>query len=117
MTRLQELGYERLHDMVSDMIEGGRLTRADVPDDYDALVHQLEELTGSEKSGGIAPGDALPVLKMMEATRLRMEERRETQVDYACRVMESFVAESAGFKNRNEWSGPKVGEVQERRTE
>jgi hypothetical protein len=122
--------------MLSDMIEGGRLTEADIPDDYEAVVHQLEELTGAEKSGGIAPGDALPILKMMEATRLRMEKRleslrgqeeaypttasrrdafRETLVDYACRVMESFVAESAGFKNRMEWSGPSEGEVKDRR--
>ena len=34
---------ERLWDMLSDMIEGGRLTAADVPDDYQALVAKLAE--------------------------------------------------------------------------
>ena len=33
--------YSRLHDMVSDAIEGGRLTEADIPDDYKAIVGQL----------------------------------------------------------------------------
>ena len=32
-----------LHDMLSDMIEGGRLTEGDIPDDYAALVEQLEQ--------------------------------------------------------------------------
>ena len=35
--------YRRLHDFLSDAIEGGRLTEADVPDDYHAFIHQLEE--------------------------------------------------------------------------
>lgn len=33
--------YGRLHDGLSDMIEGGRLTEADIPDDYHWLVQQL----------------------------------------------------------------------------
>ncbi len=33
--------YLRLHDFVSDMIEGGRLTFADIPDDYDAILLTL----------------------------------------------------------------------------
>lgn len=32
---------ERLWDMLSDTVEGGRLTEADCPDDYEALVHQM----------------------------------------------------------------------------
>lgn len=35
--------YGRLHDFVSDAIEGGRLTPADIPDDYDAFVLALQE--------------------------------------------------------------------------
>ena len=35
--------YFELHDMLSDMIEGGRLTEGDIPDDYAALVEQLEQ--------------------------------------------------------------------------
>ena len=35
--------YFKLHDMLSDMIEGGRLTEGDIPDDYAALVGQLEQ--------------------------------------------------------------------------
>lgn len=34
---------EALWDMVSDMVEGGRLTEADIPDDYDALVRKMGE--------------------------------------------------------------------------
>jgi len=30
--------YERMHDILSDMIESGRLRRCDIPEDYDALV-------------------------------------------------------------------------------
>lgn len=33
--------YERLHDGLSDMIESGRLTEADIPDDYEWLVQML----------------------------------------------------------------------------
>ncbi len=33
--------YRRLHDGLSDMIEGGRLTQADIPDDYDWLLLSL----------------------------------------------------------------------------
>ena len=35
--------YFELHDMLSDMIEGGRLTECGIPDDYSALVDQLEQ--------------------------------------------------------------------------
>lgn len=34
--------YFDLHDMLSDMIEGGRLTEADIPDDYQALLEQID---------------------------------------------------------------------------
>lgn len=33
---------EHLWDMLSDMIEGGRLDEADIPDDYIALVNQTQ---------------------------------------------------------------------------
>lgn len=36
--------YHRLHELLSDMIESGRLTEADIPDDYQALVTSLELL-------------------------------------------------------------------------
>lgn len=35
--------YFELHDMLSDMIEAGRLTEGDIPEDYAALVEQLEQ--------------------------------------------------------------------------
>ena len=35
--------YFELHDMLSDMIEGGRLAEGDIPDDYAALVDLLEQ--------------------------------------------------------------------------
>ncbi|MGC3873288.1 hypothetical protein ACPF7Z_08465 [Halomonas sp. GXIMD04776] len=33
--------YQRLHDGLSDMVESGRLTQADIPDDYDWLVNEM----------------------------------------------------------------------------
>ncbi len=36
--------YQRLHDGLSDMIEGGRLSEADIPDDYQWLVEILGRL-------------------------------------------------------------------------
>lgn len=33
--------YGRLHDFLSDAIEGGRLKKSDLPDDYKAIVEQL----------------------------------------------------------------------------
>ena len=35
--------YFELHDMLSDMIEDGRLTKGDIPEDYAALVEQLKQ--------------------------------------------------------------------------
>lgn len=40
--------YSRLHDFLSDMIEGGRLTEADIPDDYQAIVIALEDAARAE---------------------------------------------------------------------
>jgi len=37
--------YKRLHDILSDCIESGRLTEDDLPDDYRAIVHELEKLS------------------------------------------------------------------------
>ena len=37
-------GYARLHDGLSDMIEGGRLTEDDIPDDYQWLADALANL-------------------------------------------------------------------------
>jgi hypothetical protein len=33
--------YQRLHDGLSEMVESGRLTEADVPEDYDWLVNSM----------------------------------------------------------------------------
>jgi hypothetical protein len=35
--------YAKLHDGLSDMVESGRLTEADIPDDYQWLVEALAE--------------------------------------------------------------------------
>jgi hypothetical protein len=37
-------GYLELHDGLSDMIESGRLTEIDIPDDYKWLIEKLAEL-------------------------------------------------------------------------
>lgn len=48
-------GYDRLHDLLSDLIEGGRLKEADIPDDYQAIVEQLALLANP-------PTDPVPSL-------------------------------------------------------
>jgi hypothetical protein len=35
--------YAKLHDGLSDMVESGRLTEADIPDDYQWLFEALAE--------------------------------------------------------------------------
>lgn len=40
---------ESLWDMVSDTIKGGRLTEADIPDDYRAFVRQLKLLISARE--------------------------------------------------------------------
>jgi hypothetical protein len=39
--RAMQAAYGKLHDMLSDAIEGGRLKQDDIPDDYRAIVEQL----------------------------------------------------------------------------
>lgn len=39
--RQMRAAYGRLHDFLSDTIEGGRLKESDLPDDYQAIVEQL----------------------------------------------------------------------------
>lgn len=41
-------GYKRLHDGLSDMIEGGRLREEHIPDDYKWLVEALAQLGADE---------------------------------------------------------------------
>jgi hypothetical protein len=41
-------GYKRLHDGLSDMIEGGRLREEHIPDDYKWLVETLAQLGADE---------------------------------------------------------------------
>lgn len=49
MTEAQLLaGYKRLHDGLSDMIEGGRLREEHIPDDYRWLVEALAQLSADE---------------------------------------------------------------------
>lgn len=40
--------YGRLHDFLSDAIEGGRMKESDLPDDYQAIVAQLEACTAAD---------------------------------------------------------------------
>ena len=42
--------YRALHDGLSDMIEDGRLTESDVPDDYHWLVEKMTALAGMDPS-------------------------------------------------------------------
>jgi len=38
--------YRALHDGLADMVESGRLTEGDIPDDYQWLVDSLARLAG-----------------------------------------------------------------------
>lgn len=53
--------YGRLHDFLSDAIEGGRLKESDLPDDYQAIVAQLEACAAADHKAKavIAEIDAL----------------------------------------------------------
>lgn len=57
MTELLE-AYFDLHDMLSDMIEGGRLTKADIPDDYQALLEQIDRCNKAYDEFQEEAGDA-----------------------------------------------------------
>lgn len=47
--------YRRLADGLSDMIEGGRLTEGDIPDDYRWLVEHLAAIAAAD------PGEPAPI--------------------------------------------------------
>lgn len=47
-------GYGLLHDIVSDLVESGKIRKADLPDDYDALVQALEASGGADMLLGAA---------------------------------------------------------------
>ena len=62
--------YFRLHDVISDCVEGGRITEALLPDDYQAIVHtlvecldpgaQADEAIKRARSAIASSGDRLP---------------------------------------------------------
>jgi hypothetical protein len=53
--------YGRLHDFLSDAIEGGRIKESDLPDDYQAIVAQMEACAAADHKAKaiIAEIDAL----------------------------------------------------------
>ena len=59
--REMRAAYGRLHDFLSDAIEGGRLKESDLPDDYQAIVAQLEACAAADHKAKaiIAEIDAL----------------------------------------------------------
>lgn len=46
--------YGRLHDFISDMVEGGRITADTVPDDYAAIVQALVRCNAADESARAA---------------------------------------------------------------
>ena len=52
--------YGRVHDALSDMIEGGRLRKEHIPDDYQALVQYLEDATGADNQARDTVAKAQP---------------------------------------------------------
>lgn len=63
LTALRDMraAYGRLHDFLSDAIEGGRFKESDLPDDYQAIVAQLEACAAADHKAKaiIAEIDAL----------------------------------------------------------
>ncbi len=51
--------YRKLHDGLSDIIESGRLTEADCPEDFHWLVESLATL-GAHPENNIKTGEAIP---------------------------------------------------------
>lgn len=50
--------YFDLHDILSNMIEGGRLTEADIPWDYQALLEQIDRCNRAYDELQLEVGDA-----------------------------------------------------------
>jgi len=93
--------YARLHDFISDMIEGGRLTEADIPDDYAAIVDQLENC---------ATADAGAETAIAKATGTHLESEVQMRDVFGAEGAEIFAAinryndlarASEGFKCRS----------------
>lgn len=40
--------WQELHNMVSELVESGKIKEADLPDDYRALVRKLEQCVQAE---------------------------------------------------------------------
>lgn len=57
--------YHRLHDFLSDMIEGGRLTESDIPDDYQAVVEALVVCGGMRNQAAMDAGNIQPCEKVI----------------------------------------------------
>ena len=46
------LAYRELHNGLLDMLEGGRLKEADIPEDYDWLMQQLSRIADIDQEEG-----------------------------------------------------------------
>ncbi len=64
--KIMRKSYGRLHDMLSDMVEGGRLSEAEIPDDYQALVDALAECDGADHATKKALQNATPKIKPLK---------------------------------------------------
>ncbi len=58
--------YGHLHEIVSDIIESGRLKEGDIPDDYQALVAALAECNNADRAAVDALRETLPEAKPLE---------------------------------------------------
>lgn len=95
--------YHKLHDGLSDMIEGGRLTEADIPDDYAWLVESLASVANVgprevQPEGPPPPTwvkatqDALAAMEKLLYIHHNPDDDEDTEDDYEANTADEFRA-------------------------
>lgn len=116
LEQMQE-AYGRLHDFLSDAIEAGRLTEADIPDDYAAIVEQLagpcNAASEAAKAAIAAERAAIPTdpLAALELAESLIEEAIEVHIygddetpDPECNYTQGLVTIRAAIAKAKEGS-------------
>ena len=64
--KIMRKAYGRLHDIVADVIESGRLNEGDIPDDFQALVAALVECNNADQAAADALQEKPPEVKPLK---------------------------------------------------